>query len=110
MYIDPFGSWHNPEFEKNRGIPSECATQVTLGPLSFEPVQSGLWISHLHVVLKIAIVTYENPLDAVEKARYLMDHPKEREEISRRGHQRAWKDHTSSVRAKQFAEILQHHA
>jgi len=56
------------------------------------------------------IVTYENPLDAVEKARYLMDHPKEREEISRRGHQRAWKDHTSSVRAKQFAEILQHHA
>lgn len=56
------------------------------------------------------IVTYESPSDAVEKARYLIDNPKERDQISRQGHQRAWKEHTSSIRAKQFAEILQKHA
>jgi spore maturation protein CgeB len=52
------------------------------------------------------IVTFANRQEAIEKTRFLMDSPLERESIARAGHARAWKDYGSKTRAKQFCEIL----
>ena len=52
------------------------------------------------------IVTFANRKEAIEKTRFLMDNPLEREKIARAGHGRAWKDYGSKTRARQFCEIL----
>ena len=52
------------------------------------------------------IVTFKNKGEAVEKAKYLMDNPKIAESIAKKGHKRAWKHHSSEIRAKQFSQIL----
>ncbi|MBY0471669.1 glycosyltransferase [bacterium] len=52
------------------------------------------------------VVTYDSAEDCAEKARWLLDHPKEREEIARRGQQRTLKDHTFAVRSEKLHEIL----
>lgn len=52
------------------------------------------------------IVTFRNKGEAVEKAKYLMDNPKIAESIAKKGHKRAWKHHSSEIRAKQFSQIL----
>lgn len=52
------------------------------------------------------IVTYRNQSEAVEKAKYLKENPKFTASIARKGHIKAWKNHTSSNRAKEFSNIL----
>ena len=52
------------------------------------------------------IITYKNRSEAVEKARFLEENPKFAESIARRGHAKAWKDHTSEKRAEEFCEII----
>lgn len=52
------------------------------------------------------IVTFRNKEEAVEKAKYLMDNPKIAESIAKKGHDKAWKCHSSEIRANQFTTIL----
>jgi spore maturation protein CgeB len=52
------------------------------------------------------VVTFRNKLEAVEKAKYLTDNPKAAESIAKKGYNRAWKYHSSEIRAKQFSQIL----
>lgn len=52
------------------------------------------------------VVTYRNLDECVEKTRWLLDHPVEREEIARAGQQRVLKDHTFANRAIVLDEII----
>lgn len=52
------------------------------------------------------IVLYDGPEDAVEKARWLTDHPAERERIAAAGQARTLRDHATPVRAARLAELL----
>ena len=50
------------------------------------------------------IVTFRSKGEAVEKAKYLIDNPKVAEAIAKKGHYKAWKYHSSRIRAKQFVK------
>lgn len=52
------------------------------------------------------VVTYRDPDEAVAKARWLADHPEERERIASAGQQRTLRDHTAAARARQLDPIL----
>ena len=55
------------------------------------------------------IVVYRSIDEAVEKVSYLLDHPKEAEEIAKAGQTRTLRDHTTMNRCRQIDEILQKH-
>ncbi len=57
-------------------------------------------------VPEVEVVTYRNLDECVEKTRWLLDHPVEREEIARAGQQRVLKDHTFAQRAIVLDEII----
>lgn len=44
------------------------------------------------------IVTYTSPADGADKARYLLEHPKEAEAIAKKGHDRVMREHTTAHR------------
>ena len=44
--------------------------------------------------------------ECIEKIKWLLDHPKEREEIAKAGQKRVLKDHTFKIRANQLNEII----
>jgi len=52
------------------------------------------------------IVTYKNLDEAKEKIKWLIEHPKEREQIAKAGQQRTLKDHTFAKRAEELNEII----
>jgi spore maturation protein CgeB len=52
------------------------------------------------------VVIYKTVPECVEKIRWLLEHPKEREEIAQAGKARTLKEHTFSHRAKQLDEII----
>jgi spore maturation protein CgeB len=52
------------------------------------------------------IVVYKTADECVEKAKWLLEHPIEREKIASAGNLRTLKEHTYSNRAMQFDEIL----
>jgi len=53
------------------------------------------------------VVVYSSVEDAVEKAKYYLDHPKERIEIAQRGQKRCLEDHTITQRVKTIESLLQ---
>ena len=55
------------------------------------------------------IVTFRSKGEAAEKAKYLIENPKVAESIAKKGHHKAWKYHSSEIRAKQFAKVLKKH-
>lgn len=52
------------------------------------------------------IVTYSNPEECVEKAKWLIDNPKAAEEIAKAGQRRTFKDHTVKKRAAQLHNLI----
>lgn len=52
------------------------------------------------------IVCYRDAKELREKAKYYLAHPKEREEIARRGHERVLREHTYKNRMKEMIDIL----
>jgi hypothetical protein len=52
------------------------------------------------------VVTYSSAEECVEKARWLLDHPTEREEIARAGQRRTLRDHTYANRAALLHELI----
>ena len=65
-------------------------------------------LSHLEefFIADEEIVTFRNKFEALEKAKYLMDNPKIAESIAKKGFNKAWKSHSSEIRANQFTKIL----
>jgi len=53
------------------------------------------------------VVAFRNSAECIEKARWLLNHPKEREEIAQAGQRRCEKDHSFSVRARQLLALIQ---
>jgi hypothetical protein len=52
------------------------------------------------------VVTYTDPTDAVRKARWLREHPEERERIALAGQARTVQDHTAAARARTLDPLL----
>jgi hypothetical protein len=53
------------------------------------------------------VVIYKNLDEAIEKAKYLIEHPNVAQEIAAAGQKRTLKDHTTIVRCRQIDEIIQ---
>ena len=53
------------------------------------------------------VLTYRSPEECVEKVKWLLAHPQQRDAIAQAGQARTLKDHTLSQRASQLDEILQ---
>lgn len=62
-------------------------------------------IKHLFVPDK-EMVCYSSVEEAVDKMRYLLDHPEEREAIAKRGYERTMRDHTTFHRVQKMVEII----
>ena len=54
----------------------------------------------------VHLVTYDNPQDAVEKARYYIEHEDERKAIAEAGHKEAMAKHTYMHRLKKVCDIV----
>jgi spore maturation protein CgeB len=52
------------------------------------------------------VVTYRTPAECVEKARWLLEHPRERREIARAGQARVLREHTFAHRAGRLDAII----
>lgn len=52
------------------------------------------------------VVTYSNTAEAVEKLRYYLQHPEERETIARAGQERTLRCYNSSIRAREVLQIF----
>ena len=52
------------------------------------------------------IVTYESKEEVLEKVKYLLDNPKEREKIALNGQRRTLRDHTLKKRVEKINEII----
>lgn len=52
------------------------------------------------------VVVYDSPDDCVEKARWLIQHPQEREKIAEAGKKRCLQDHTYDNRVMEFDRII----
>lgn len=52
------------------------------------------------------VVAYDNHQDAIEKIKYLLEHPDKREAIARAGQRRTLKDHTYGARMEELVELL----
>ncbi|MGA2094338.1 MAG: glycosyltransferase, partial [Sedimentisphaerales bacterium] len=55
------------------------------------------------------VVAYRSPEEAAALITYYLQHPKEAQEIARKGQQRTLRDHTYTQRMKQTVEILNRH-
>lgn len=66
------------------------------------------WKQNLHEFFREdeEVVTYRTTEEALDKARYLLDHPAECEKIARAGQRRTLRDHTLRQRFMQFHEII----
>lgn len=66
------------------------------------------WKENLHELFEPdkEVVVYKTFGECVEKVQWLLDHPKEREEIARAGQLRTLKEHTFNCRSVQLDEIL----
>ena len=52
------------------------------------------------------VVTFNTAEECIEKIKWLLDHPAEREKIAKAGQRRVLKDHTFKIRANEMNEII----
>jgi hypothetical protein len=66
------------------------------------------WKENLSELFEIdrEVVTYKSVDECIEKAKWLLEHPQERELIAKAGQARTLKDHTFAQRAVQLDEII----
>ncbi len=69
------------------------------------------WKQNLHELFEpdSEVVTYRSAEEAVEKARYLLDHDDERRAIAAAGQKRTLRDHTYAQRVKQLDAYIREH-
>jgi spore maturation protein CgeB len=66
------------------------------------------WKDNLHDLFEPdrEVVTYRSPQECVEKVKWLLEHPQEREAIAQAGQARTLKDHTFDQRAIELDYII----
>lgn len=66
------------------------------------------WKENLHELFEVdrEVVTYKTAEECLEKVKWLLDHPKEREEIAKAGQARTLRDHTYEKRALQLNNLI----
>jgi spore maturation protein CgeB len=66
------------------------------------------WKSNLPALFDIdkEIVSYRSSAEALEKARWLLEHPQERDEIARRGQARTLRDYTFGHQARELDSVI----
>jgi spore maturation protein CgeB len=66
------------------------------------------WKKNLNDLFEIdkEVVAFKSAEECVEKVKWLINHPIEREQIAKAGQQRVLKDHTLEMRVKQLDEII----
>ncbi|MNY21625.1 Spore protein YkvP [compost metagenome] len=66
------------------------------------------WKENIHTLFEPdrEVVTYRSVDECLEKVRWLLDHPAEREAIAKAGQARTLREHTIPHRARRFDEIL----
>lgn len=66
------------------------------------------WKKNLNEIFEIdkELVAFKSGDECVEKIKWLLNHPKEREDIAKAGQTRVLKDHTFKIRATQLNEII----
>jgi spore maturation protein CgeB len=66
------------------------------------------WKEDLNSLLEVdrEVAAYRSPEECVEKIRWLLEHPAERDEIARRGRVRAERDHTFGRRAVELEALI----
>jgi spore maturation protein CgeB len=66
------------------------------------------WKVNMHELFEpdVEAVTYTSPEDLIEKIKWLLDHPAERNQIAARGQQRTLRDHSFEKRAAQLNDIV----
>lgn len=66
------------------------------------------WKANLRELFEpeIEVVTYRNAAQAAERARFLLDHPSERDAIARAGQARVLREHTFAHRAEELHAII----
>jgi hypothetical protein len=57
----------------------------------------------------VEVATYRSPEELIRKARFLMEHPEERQRIAKAGQARTLRDHTFCQRAHLLADIITRH-
>ena len=67
------------------------------------------WKPNLHELFEPdkEVVAYQSPEECVEKIKWLLEHPEERERIAQAGQARTLQKHTFAQRAIQLNEIIQ---
>ncbi|HEY9900090.1 MAG TPA: glycosyltransferase [Pantanalinema sp.] len=97
-------------FNSHIDISSNSASNMRL----FEATGIGAclvtdWKDNLHDLFEpdAEVVTYRSAEECIEKVKWLMDHPRERDEIARRGQVRTLQAHTVSHRMARLDEIIQ---
>jgi spore maturation protein CgeB len=53
------------------------------------------------------VAVYRTSKEAISKAKYLLANDSERNRIASAGMKKTWENHTASIRAKQFVEIIE---
>jgi len=96
-------------FNNHINVSSESASNMRL----FEATGVGTclltdWKENLSELFEIdrEVVTYKSVDECIEKAKWLLEHPQERELIAKAGQARTLKDHTFAQRAIQLDEII----
>ncbi len=92
---------------------NDLAARETANMRIFEATGSGVFLltqhhDNLSQYFEIGreIETYRDENEMIEKIRYYIAHPEEREAIARRGHERCVRDHSLEARARAFDKIL----
>ena len=96
-------------FNNHINVSSNSASNMRL----FEATGVGTclltdWKENLSELFEIdrEVVTYKSVDECIEKAKWLLEHPQEREQIAKVGQARTLKDHTFAQRAVELDEII----
>lgn len=93
-------------FNRNISIDINYRTFETAGCETFLLTNHTPGLEKLFDIGK-EVAVYESPEDLIQKVRYYLDHPIERQAIASAGYARVKRDHTYLQRAKQLCSILE---
>lgn len=102
--------------KKGHNTPIDLAQKESANMRIFEATGTGVFLlteyfKNLERYFKIGkeIETFTGEQELIEKIRYYIAHPEEREEIARRGQRRCLRDHSMGKRVSQFDTIIRRH-
>lgn len=100
----------------NRNAVVDMARNETMNMRIFEATGSGAFLlteyyDNLSEYFEIGkeIEVFRDEKELIEKIRYYLAHPKERQEIAKRGQERCLRDYSMEKRSREFDRIIQKH-